>query len=209
MKKKPPLRPTYANAAERVKFLFLKGAEILISLNLMERTKLQSLKKCNLVELPKFPELLRMLSLNVLRAELKKKTSPSSKKASFENSNLVLVSDPNSFLKPALWDAHTGSADSQTDPEAFFTKPSNELDPNRVRGWSVKEYLLAARQLKELRKQQNDSHASKKYEITVLQEEDSGKEEDKQQFDQWEEFIKAKQERHFQLTRVIKYFTDL
>ena len=40
MKQKPVAKSNYANAAERVKFLFLKGAEILIALNFMLKRKI-------------------------------------------------------------------------------------------------------------------------------------------------------------------------
>ncbi|HSX12851.1 MAG TPA: hypothetical protein VLE96_00300 [Chlamydiales bacterium] len=208
MKKKPQASSTCSHSADRVKILFLKGKDLLSHLISKEKAKGQGLRYI-LVEFPKLSEILNTLSNHVLREELKKSKGTSTSKPSIKHSNLVFVSEPKSFLKPSLFNAHASLSPKSDPDEPSGANQALELDPKRVKGWNLKEYLLAARKLKELRKQQKHSHSSKRYDITLLQKEASGiKESDLEQYEQWNEIIKAKEERHFQITRVIKYLVD-
>jgi hypothetical protein len=70
----------------------------------------------------------------------------------------------------------------------------------------LKEQILASRKLKELG--ENEKNASKKYDITVFEEAEAHSKEDKSNFDQWQDIIKSKETRYFQIGRVIKFLSD-
>ena len=85
----------------------------------------------------------------------------------------------------------------------------SELSPDRVIRWRLKEYQLASRRLKQLQRQ-IEEETPKHHAITALHQQK--KQEDSTQAEQqkmWQELLKAKEERQFQITRVIKYLTDI
>lgn len=183
MKKKPPIQ--CKNAAQRVKFLFSRGKETLDSNEYKDKKKAEK-SKFNSIEPPKLPESLKNISAGVLRAELRKKTKKS----------------PHKTFQPAY-----KQETAQFFKSAVESVPSKgELDPKRIRGLKLKEHILAERKLKELSK--NKKSSIKKFEAILMNEDDGQSLEDKKQFDQWDEIIKSKETRYFQIGRVIKFLSD-
>jgi len=82
--------------------------------------------------------------------------------------------------------------------------PGADLIPARVKRWRLKEYHLVARKIQALGE---TKESSRKYDITLLQEETPTSQSQSSQDALWEEMIKAKEERQFQLGRITKYFS--
>lgn len=82
--------------------------------------------------------------------------------------------------------------------------PGADLIPARVKRWCLRDYHLIARKIQALGA---TKESSRKYNITVLQEEDSTAQSENSQEELWEEMIRVKEERQFQLGRITKYFS--
>ncbi len=78
------------------------------------------------------------------------------------------------------------------------------LSKNRVRGWRLKEFFLAKKELSALKL---DTTALKFHDITPFQE--SGVEGDeRKQSQEWQNQLGLKEERQFQITRITNILTD-
>jgi len=81
----------------------------------------------------------------------------------------------------------------------------DSLRAKKVVLWKIKEHLFASRRLKSVRRLER---SGKMPEITLLQEPDSSEEARKLQEELWQKQIFEREERHFHLTRVVKYLSD-
>jgi hypothetical protein len=82
------------------------------------------------------------------------------------------------------------------------------LNPERVRNWKLKEYLLASRNLKKMRSEQEKGKKSSDFHNVTLIDKLTPKSEERQNMEQWQELLKLKEERHFHLTRITKFLID-
>jgi hypothetical protein len=83
--------------------------------------------------------------------------------------------------------------------------PAVDLIPHRVKRWKIKECQHIARKIKALSGQKG---AGRQFKIEDLNEDSQllNKKENSQD-ELWKEMIKAKEERHFQIGRITKFFS--
>jgi hypothetical protein len=175
---------------DRVKELFPKGKELFHS----KESPLPFSHECNLVKLPRVA-----ISIDFLDIETKK---PATKvKGKLKNPSQLSEKQ----LSEDARNAHKCCANQKD----FLVLPDDTvgvgLNPERVRSWKLKEYLLASRKLKKMHKTQ--AHAEKAHEVTLI-EKPSEIDTEKEKVEQWQELLKMHEERHFQLTRITKFLID-
>lgn len=82
-----------------------------------------------------------------------------------------------------------------------------ELNPHRVKLCKLKEHYLASRKLKSIAIQKNHTQNIKN-QVSLLENRNSSPFEKDHRMEYWEEFIKNREERHFNIDRIIKYLSD-
>jgi hypothetical protein len=82
--------------------------------------------------------------------------------------------------------------------------PGADLIPARVKKWQLRGHHLIVRKIKALSK---TNEAPSKHSVTHIQQQSSKASSQDGQDALWEEMIKAKEERQFQLGRITKYFS--
>lgn len=85
-------------------------------------------------------------------------------------------------------------------------RSSKELHPHRVKLCKLKEHYLASKKLKTISAQKKSTHPMKGRLIDSLAKEEEGFVKD-QRMEYWEEFIQNREERHFNIGRIIKYLS--
>jgi hypothetical protein len=178
---------TYAPAAKRVKALFSKGQRELFNRLFAGKLQRPVSHRCNFARYP------RLLPLNA--AQAKKNSSPKKK-------TLVPVTNKKKDVKFESLE--------ESLIEKKIAHPQKTLNPERVQGLKLKEYLCAARMFKEFCHEIEviQKFASKKYNVEVFDENLKKDDPDQKNMEQWQDFIKSKEERHFRIGRVIKYLSD-
>ena len=99
------------------------------------------------------------------------------------------------------------SVDQPVDSPHFetHTPPGVDLIPERVKRWKIKECQGIAKKIKDLSKQKAGSDHHK---IEVLDDKPEKKDRgDKIQDELWQEMMKSKEERQFQIGRITTYFS--
>ena len=185
MKKEPLISDHCENAAKRVKYLFSGGKQPLVySLFLEERASPHSYSP---LKAPRKPAALSY-----------KIGYPSKKKSTQSQKQTHVVTEG--------WNTASKNTHQFGLSQAHADGPKGtDLRAARVRLWKLKEHFLASRKLKGLTEQKKES--STKREIKLLAESDPQKQEDQKNQEYWEAFIKNKEERQFQIGRVIKYLS--
>ena len=84
----------------------------------------------------------------------------------------------------------------------------SELSSKRVIRWKLKEYQLASRRLKGLQRQ-IEKETLKSHEITHIMQPPKPKDDNSDQQKLWQDLLRSKEERQFQITRIIKYLADI
>ena len=103
----------------------------------------------------------------------------------------------------------TGKSDSTTPLFHDYPMPQrSELSPKRVIRWKLKEYQLASRRLRGLQKE-IEKETLKTHEFKPLLQPPKAKDANAEQQKLWQDLLKAKEERQFQITRIIKYLADI
>jgi hypothetical protein len=172
------------NAAKRVKYLFSSGKQPLVYSLFLEERKAQH--SYSPLKAPRKPA---AQSYKIGYPNLTKKKEPQKKPRVVTKEWNLPSKQPHPFR------THIDEAPKGTD-----------LDAARVRLWKLKEHFLASRKLKGLTEQKKESSTSKRH-IHLLAHSDAQKTEDQRNQEYWEEFIKNKEERQFQIGRVIKYLS--
>lgn len=147
--------------------------------------------QCDLVKIPRLPASIEHLMLYGKCAELQKKQSQNQKKPS--------------LLKPSLVSIKEGSWSPFKTAE--FQEIGKDLKPERVKSWKLKEHLLASRKLKGFR-QETASKYHSKHQVSIIRQKTAAETAKNDQNDHWNALLKVKEERHFHLTRVIKFLVD-
>lgn len=186
MQKKNSTSASYEDAAERVKFL-LERAKLLVLSLWMERKGIGSLRR--LMKYPRITASADRLFLfgYKLSSEMKKRE----KKA-----GQVITETCSRTSKTALF------------PFEYREYKGSELNKERVQNLKMKERVLAARKLKNLQsieqRERGFTHA-----VTLFgKKEDMKKKEEDSAHEQWQGLLQQKEERHFQIGRVIKYLCE-
>lgn len=91
--------------------------------------------------------------------------------------------------------------------ESILAKGS-ELNSERVHAFKLKEHLLASKKLKTLSKENQNGMAFRKGRIEPMPPRTSKKSEEQAIHEHWQDLLQSKEERHFQIGRVIKYLSD-
>lgn len=154
--------------------------------------------QCDLVKIPRVPASIEHLMLYGKCAELQKKQSQNQKKPSLLKPSLVSIKEgnPSPFKSkefPLSLDDNFGSG--------------QDLKPERVKNWKLKEHTLAARRIKGFQKERESLHPSKHH-ISIIKQSTAAATAEKEQNEYWKELLNTKEERHFHLTRVIKFLVD-
>jgi len=174
----------YGPAAKRVKALFSKGQKDLFNRLFAGKLERPVSHRSNFIKFPRFL---------ATRVSASKKHSTQKKKA------LVPLRKNQKFesLEESIM-------------EKKLTQPKKALNSERVQGLKLKEYVCAARMLKEFCQEIEhiQKQASKRYDAEIFEETLKQDDQDKKNMEQWQDFIKSKEERHFQIGRVIKYLSD-
>jgi hypothetical protein len=167
------------NAAERVKYLF-SHYSFFLKQKLTFPTFSHS-HHCNLLKLPRLSS--KVGNLSLLGYEIRKGRKEAKK--------FSAVKENKKSLSPIA--------------SGFNSSKGSELKSERVQSWKLKEQAIASRKLKSLKEKQNQG-SKVKHKISLMQ--DAKKTEESNQLEHWENFIRAKEERHFNITRITKYLMD-
>jgi hypothetical protein len=177
------------NAAERVKYLF-SHYSFFLKQKLAIRSSFHS-HHCNLVKLPRLSAKVGNLSLLGYEITKARKTSlPPSKKVISVN-------------------AQKHSLPLHSHPHPLPTN-GKDLKSERVQRWKLNEQLVASRRLKSLKQRETDflNERKVKHEISLIQEDSSKNDDQRRQQNHWEEFLRSKEERQYNITRITKFFID-
>ncbi len=176
------------NAAKRVKYLFSSGRQPLVYSFFLEKKSPQ--RSYSPLKAPRKPA---ALGQKIGGYPAKKKPAEEQKKAS------VVTEKWNA----ASHQTHQFGLSQALPDEAL---KGTDLHAARVRLWKLKEHFLASSKLKGMPKQKEGNTV--KHEIKLLVESDPQQDEDRKKQEYWEAFIKNREERHFQIGRVIKYLSE-
>lgn len=83
----------------------------------------------------------------------------------------------------------------------------SELSPARVKLCKLKEHYLASKKLKSISSEKKSLDHLKNYQINTLDQPADGYVKD-ERMEYWEEMIHNREERHFNIGRIIKYLSD-
>jgi hypothetical protein len=172
-------------SAERVERLLSKCKLLfLYTFLLKSEDSLNRLQQCNLMKFPKMSVKMNGLDFRQPRSTGQKKDLKTTyQQAGLETSRSFLLDRP--------------------------LPMRSELSPQRVMRWKLKEYQLAYRRLKNLKKQ-IELETLKPHQITQLNQSKQSKEKKQDESKElWKELVKTSEERHFQVNRIIKYLTDI
>lgn len=79
------------------------------------------------------------------------------------------------------------------------------IAPERIKKWRIKEALIAASKLTNVKKEEREGQ---KHQISLLHSNEEQWKEEMQKKEAWQDLIAQKEERHFHLTRIARFFTD-
>jgi hypothetical protein len=178
MKEKKKQSSSSINAAERVRKLFPKGNQNFFY-TLAQQLPLHSYDR---LIIPKIPSGSRSLA--------------------FYGRNLK-----NTSKKERNWNSKQKAGEGRALTPSGTPPKQDMLNPNRVKLCKLKEHHLASKKLKmiSLQKQVID-HLKNKF--TILNEKASEEFVKDERMEYWEDLIQRKEERHFNIGRVIKYLCD-
>lgn len=177
------------NAAFRVQCWFGKDKENLLKINLAKPQDFCKRHKCDMVKPPRIPSQIEHLPLQGYVFSKKKKQA---KQRHVTKGNLCKP------LRFTVDQAHCNV--NQKYPGHLRENP---LSPARVAQCRLKEHFLASKRLKYISKQKPAS--PKRHDVVPIK---SSTPKELAQNPYLQEWEKHKEERHFQMGRVIKYLTD-
>jgi hypothetical protein len=148
-------------------------------------------------------------------ASLQKLTAQKQKAKRVERKNIhaasQVVNKKSTNLPPesshSIAQTHLCSLNQRYPLLLHFEKGLNE---RKIKSLQHKEQLIASKNFKKFARQTQDwMYAQFQHRVKVIKEDvkDAANESDNSQV-QWEEFLNSKEERHFQINRVIKYLSD-
>jgi hypothetical protein len=192
MKENFSLAASCENAAIRVQYWFGKDKENLLQLknNLAKPQDFYKKYKYDLVKTPRIPTQIKHLPLQGYVLSKKKRNSKQhhvTKETSSKPSRLPIDL------------AHC--CVNQKNLNLFHQ--ANPLTADRVAQCRLKEHFLVSKRLKSLSKEKN--LGPRRHQVVRIQ---STPQKDMSQNPYLQEWVKIQEERHFQIGRVIKYFTD-
>lgn len=138
---------------------------------------------CKAIKTPRIPELLYLLFPSLLKKISERKTN-------------AVTPEWNEESK------HTHDFGSQVESSKI---PGADLIPARVKRWKISEFEGIARKIRTMSKQRA---VTRRFEIQSLDEKpQTSARQDSAQDQLWQEMMKAKEERQFQIGRITKYFS--
>ncbi len=166
-------------SADRVKTLLKQGSSF------QGQDKGESLRShtCTAVKTPRVPELLYVLFPSLFKK----------------------ISDRKTDAVTAQWNEGSKQANEVGSHVESSKTPGADLIPTRVKRWKIKEYQGIARRIKALSKYKPVTHS---FQIEALNEKaEAAVRSDTTQDQLWQEMMKSKEERQFQIGRITKYFS--
>lgn len=138
--------------------------------------------RCSLVKAPRMPLAYFFVFSAAQKQNLQKKA------------NLV-TPDWNSTSKHA----HSYGSNFDNSPS-----PAADLIPARVHRWKLKEYQVIARKIKALGK---EKPSTRKFQIEAIKDSKTSENQKTAQDELWQEMMKNKEERHFRMGNIMKFFS--
>lgn len=133
---------------------------------------------CNLVKMPRVPKVHQLALLGYEMTKEKKK------------------------IQGVSWDKENISVQMPFST----TSSAGELKSERFQRYKLKEHVLASKRLKNLKKEQKQEMGQ--HQISLLSQSSANSKDKPREIDYWEDFLRKKEERHFNLTRITKILTD-
>ena len=193
MKENATLSTPCENAAERIQYWFGKDKELLFCLKNPTAISQDFCKmyKCDLVKPPRIPSQIDHLPLQEYVLSKRKKQTKQRK-----------VTKENPLNKPLRFSVDQAHCCVNQKNLSYLQK-ENPLSSNRVAQCHLKEHFLVSKRLKYLSKQKTTG--PKRHDVIRIK---STSQQDPSQNPYLQEWGKVKEERHFQIGRVIKYLID-
>lgn len=193
MKESTPLSTQCENAAVRVQYWFGKDKENLLRLKNPSSNSKDFCKmyKCDLVKPPRISSQIDHLPLQGYVLSKKKKQAKQRH-----------VTKENPLKKPLGFSVDKAHC-CVSQKNLNYLLQENPLSSNRVAQCNHKEHFLVSKRLKYISKQK--TVGPKRHDVVRIK---SSSQQDLSQNPYLQEWGKVKEERHFQIGRVIKYLTD-